>query len=102
MAWQWSHTQEAYEKAYADLHKMGVRKLAEIYAEWLMHFRDEEDMGWTHNRYVMARREARHLMRHGKDIVADQIWDWASEARTCDNGGHNLWMCPHGCGCHCV
>jgi hypothetical protein len=99
MAWEWSHSQEAYDKAYADLHKMGVCKLAVIYAEWHMELNEE---AWVEARYVEARREARRLMRHGKDIVADMIWEWACEARTCDNGGHHLWMCPHGCGCHCV
>jgi len=78
---------------------MGVCKLAVIYAEWHMELNEDE---WVESRYKEARREARRLMRHGKDVVADMIWGWASEARTCDNGGHNLWMCPHGCGCHCV
>jgi len=35
-------------------------------------------------------------------VLADFIWEQASEYATCDNGGFNAWMCPSGCGCHCV
>ena len=34
MAWSWSHSQEAYDKAHANLGKKSTGFPAECYAEW--------------------------------------------------------------------
>jgi hypothetical protein len=53
-----------------------------------------------------SERRYERALKHAKtmpdDVLADFIWEKASEFATCDNGGFGAWMCPHGCGPHCV
>ena len=32
-----------------------------------------------------------------KDVLVGEVWDYAENARRCDNGGWNAYMCPAGC-----
>ena len=48
----------------------------------------------TDGRYDFIALEARNDV---KERIADYVWKRASEQRTCENGGFNPWMCPHGC-----
>lgn len=113
MAWSWSHTQEAYEIARYNLGRLKKGELNTIYSEWRVHLHEEEikrkegeafdndeelEIEFTHEQMMKmfedTKREARKIPH---DILADQIWEWASEASTCDNGGWNAWVCPDGC-----
>lgn len=99
MAWSWSHTDTAYNAARENLHDLPLTDLHVIYAEWrasqfgTKHF-DPVCPGHDSRRYWDA---LRHAVDLPGDVLADIIWDWSSEYATCDNGGWNAWVCPHGC-----
>lgn len=88
MAWEWSHTNEAYDNAYQQVCAQDSAWLEVVYAEW------QVADGWDEERYEAALSEAAILT---DDVLADYIWEKMSEQRTCDNGGHNAWCCPDGC-----
>lgn len=97
MAWSWSHTLEAYEYARSQIQDLGRENLEMIYAEWMAaEATDEEGSEPVFNseKYDTALSRARYLP---DDMLADHIWDRASEAATCDNGGFRAWACPWGC-----
>jgi hypothetical protein len=103
MAWSWSHTNEAYANAEENLRSMPKEKLEIIFAEWRAAQGKGgiiEDCGnFDERKYTRALAYAKTL---DDETLADFIWERASEAATCDNGGFEAWMCPSGCGCHCV
>lgn len=92
MAWEWSHTNEAYDNARKNLAELPTETLAEIAAE--IDERDGLDVGLlgTLKDHALER-----LGREGREGVVEEIWDFAENQSTCDNGGHNAWVCPHGC-----
>ena len=90
MAWSWSHTNEAYENAFKNLTEKPKEWLVEVYAEWLTDFGSED---WE----VQHIRHTCHGNALSWDVLVDFIWEKAEEKATCDNGGHNAWMCPEGC-----
>ena len=103
MAWSWSHSQEAYENARENLSTLDRETLEIIFAEWRA---AQGKGGIIHNHNHFHQRKYDRALKHAKtlpdDVLADFIWEQASEFATCDNGGFNAWMCPSGCGCHCV
>ncbi len=113
MAWEWSHSQEAYQSARDNLSLLSPERLAEIWSEWKALSSSEHSCGGFHSgRYEKALKQARKRIRRGyRDELESVVFDWASSSRqigsnwygrTCDNGGFNAWMCPFGCGCHTV
>lgn len=110
MAWSWSHTANAYDAARQNLEAMPLEKLEVIFAEWraaqgkggIIHDSDS----FNEKKYNRALAHAKSLSKLGTGFAHEQlvefIWEKASEAATCDNGGFLAWMCPSGCGCHCV
>src|SRR5262245_48025360 len=93
MAWEWSHTPEAYSDAYENLGKLPHGELAVIWAEW---------RAWDGNSFApQLKRGYKSRLREAKrlpaDILADSIWEKAEELRTCENGGWDAWVCPFGC-----
>lgn len=102
MAWEWSHTAEAYDNAHENVRKLDPETLAVIYAEWRVTTSGPRGRFCT-ERYPLALLGARNrIARLGADYVADVIFEWMSEQALCENGGHFAWACPHGCGCHMV
>ena len=106
MAWEWSHTQRAYDEAQDNTNGLPVRILREIYAEWKTKYHvsslGEDEIcpgGWHDPTYDKALREARSL---SAEALADYVWSMAKKQRTCDNGGHLAWLCPYGCRAHCI
>lgn len=105
MAWSWSHTEQAYASARANLGELPVQTLREIWAEWLStdtgyDHPDSDHSGFSPALYDDSLARIKDLPA---DVLADSIWEQASEQQaTCDDGGYNAWMCPHGCGPHCV
>lgn len=79
MAWEWSHTPEAYYNACDNLHKKYRRFLRECAIEWAEHEGVKPPPASV-----------------DKDALADHVWDKAEKQRTCDNGGFNAWVCQSG------
>lgn len=106
MAWTWSHSAEAYAVARHNLGNLSRETLCEILAEWNATDTCDDGYGVSASDMDVERfeREQATLVASplGPDDLADAIWDLASEQATCDNGGFEAWMCPHGCGCHTV
>ena len=103
MAWEWSHTQEAYDNALNNLDNFETDELLTIASEWAAW--DGED-GFDEGKYYKALKDLRNRrsrlvkrnMTHGfREGLIDDIWNHMSEFRTSDNGGYNAWACPYGC-----
>ena len=103
MAWSWSHTADGLRHAYENLGKLSKETLCEIFAEWRAaqgkHGIVSDSNHFDQRKYERALAYANKL---DHDTLVDFIWEKAEEAATCDNGGFELWMCPSGCGPHCV
>lgn len=98
MAWSWSHTNEAYANAQANLEELPLETLRVIEAEWRARRTDE--FGWNSEFSVAKYNKAMAAIKrenYSAQILAESIWEKASEQATCDNGGYNAWMCPFGC-----
>lgn len=111
MAWEWSHTPEAYEKGRKNLAKQSISDLLVIKAEWEATTWEDEDI--SQGPYLdtdifnkaMTRLQATYRMARRADVsittlkeqYANEIWEKAEELRTCTNGGHEAWVCPYGC-----
>jgi hypothetical protein len=104
MAWSWSHTEEAYANAERNLRALPKTELEIIYAEWRAAqgkhgVVDTTDPAFNERKYARALKHAKTLE---DDVLADFVWARAEELATCDTGGFEAWMCPHGCGPHRV
>lgn len=100
MAWEWSHTGEAYENARANMQDMDPTELRIIWAEWkAAEPRGDGGFGLNTGRYETALAEAQVL---GPVRLAADIWRQMEAVRTCTNGGHYAYTCPFGCTMHLV
>ncbi len=111
MAWEWSHTQEAYEKGRKNLAKKSITELLVIRAEWEATTWEDKDTFQGPNLDIdkynktIERLQALYKMARRSDVdiktlkeqYANEIWEKAEELRTCTNGGHEAWVCPYGC-----
>ena len=102
MAWGWGHTPEAYSAAYNNLHSLDRDTLCIIMAEWDMEIFNEGEYDKYDERLAFLTGDELETC----ETLADKIWLQCSEeqkingtwyGRTCDNGGFNAWVCPHGC-----
>lgn len=94
-AWEWSHTQEAYQNVYNNIMALPKEELEVVFAE--IKAKADPAMvegGFDSNAYEEALAQASALPQ---DVLADAVWQFASEQRTSDNGGWNAWICPSGC-----
>lgn len=110
MAWEWSHTDNAYQsieqqlQAMADLATVGDMDVANwlyvCWSEWVASdWREcngstDLDLRKYAIALTRAKRQAKEL---GFCKLADDIWNWSTELRTCTNGGWEAWLCPFGC-----
>ena len=101
MAWEWSHTQEAYDNARKQLDIQTPQFLIVCWAEWRTHEREQQEaVSNSHRwmkRYDRYHRTAESLWNQNPESVVEFVWEKMSEQRTCDNGGHRAWCCPEGC-----
>ncbi len=99
MAWEWSHTAEAYDNARSNVADLPKRQLLEILREWA--YQDRETAGTLRTRNGSKRvagfRLPNGIRRLTRDVLADLVWTRAEEHRTCTNGGHAAYVCPDGC-----
>lgn len=111
MAWEWSHTVEAYQNARNNLAQLDRGTLEIIYAEWRAN-QTRHSAGvpqciidgngvFDERRYSRALNST-HLKTMPLDILIETIWEWVEQYRTCSNGGWECYLCPYGCGPHCV
>jgi hypothetical protein len=89
MAWEANITIEGYEAAKANLYEMKRDKVEIIFAE--QKAEDSED--WD-TAYESALKQAQNLDEH---ILFSDVWDFAENQNTADNGGFDFWLCPYGC-----
>jgi hypothetical protein len=103
MAWEWSHTAEAYDTIRARLERMPREALNVLFAEWRA---SQERPGETIGHNFNERRYARALAWISRpdalpdDVLVDWIWERMADYRTCTNGGFEAYACPYGCGPH--
>jgi len=113
MAWQWSHSDEAYATVEKQLHDKAEKAdkgntdeaewLCVVWAEWMASNWKEhlEDVDLDSERYVSELDKAKKLAEEfGYDELATAIWQRSSNWATCTNGGWAAHMCPFGCHCH--
>ncbi|MFA5489304.1 MAG: hypothetical protein WC284_08810 [Candidimonas sp.] len=97
MAWEWSHTSEAYSYAYENLESMDRDFLEDAYAEIKATAKDKHGVYGSDldmDEYEKALKWAKSMPF---DVLVDFIWNFAEEYKTADNGGFNAYMCPYGC-----
>jgi len=101
MTWEWSHTAEAYRDAEINLRNMPIDELRVIWAEWKATFGCDIsfDPQFCPDTYPEALTESQDMTA---EQLANDIWERASELRSCTNGGNEAYMCPYGCGPHMV
>lgn len=99
MAWEWSHTDDAYRGAARQVERLPRRELLVILREWAYY--DREVRGTIRHRHG-ARRPAgfrlpNGLARLSQPMLAELVWQRAEEHRTCTTGGRAAYTCPYGC-----
>lgn len=111
MAWEWSHTNEAYHAAERNLRKQSLKWLRVVYCEWAANSPrkpyDPDDEDYESGFDIKVYNETLAHLKKGKpsltkEELADYIWERMSDQSTCENGGFEAWACPFGCGCHLI
>lgn len=102
MAWNWSHTQQAYDNAYKNLSELPNDDLIIIWSEIKSYNLNEYNLiSFDEDLYNEKIKECKQIINNlsgNMEPIIDDIWQFASEElRTCDNGGFNAWLCPYGC-----
>lgn len=92
MAWEWSHTPEAYAYAQDRVSRLTKRVLLEILGEWQYHDQNHAD-----DDTVPSFDLPTHVRKLHRDTLVDLVWSRAEEHRTCTNGGWECYVCPDGC-----
>jgi hypothetical protein len=89
MTWEWSHTPEAYADAEQNLRNLPIDELRIIWAEWCAASRDEWG-NWDCNEFdsYAFHKYLNHAEGLSAEALVRDIWDRASELRSCTNGGH--------------
>jgi hypothetical protein len=104
MSWSWSHTDEAYNNACANMANLPRKERNIIAAEWIaaiphpkhgIHFHAE----FNEKKYDKALK--RVSLWDGSQINV-YIWNKMRAYATCTNGGFEAYCCPFGCGPHLV
>lgn len=101
MAWEWSHTDEAYSNAREQVEALPRAELLTILREWAYH--DREQAGRLRGRAIGPSGRVRGfrlpagMRRLTADVLVDLIWSRMEEQRTCTNGGWAAYCCPDGC-----
>lgn len=97
MSWEWSHTEGGLENARNNLEQEPIEELQVMWAEIYATREKTRFTGFPEfrrNRYPKCLEYAKKLPA---DILADSIWEFMEELRTCENGGYRLYACPYGC-----
>jgi len=107
MAWQWSHTPEAYSNVEANIKAKPREWLEVVFAEWRAS-QNKRGIPPRTGTHKFNERKYNRALAYAKrpDITAEWlaefIWQMTQDLATCTNGGWEAWCCPFGCGCHTV
>jgi hypothetical protein len=104
MAWEWSHTDEAYFNAEQNMRGQSTEWLQEVLSEILANKTSEGSPLTEHfkaaEREIATAKNA-HILNDTMDEwsieLATKIWEFAEGQATCNNGGFEAWCCPFGC-----
>ncbi len=99
MAWEWSHSSDAYENARANLDKREREWLEVVYAEWEACEDENAVCARLTDQYDAKLVEAKGMSEWE---LRNYIWDRMERFRLCTNGGHKAYGCPFGCPIHHV
>lgn len=103
MAWSWSHSNEGVDNAEANLRALPKETLEIIFAEWRA---AQSKGGIIEDCNAFDERKYNRALIHAKKLddgfIAASCACCQMKSATCDNGGHEAWLCPSGCGCHTV
>ena len=103
MAWEWSHSQEAYDFAREFLQeKIAFTALVEIAAEWDVHAHCEVNDDAPAFDHELFNARVAEYKGYSQEDLAGLVWGKMEQLRTATNGGHALWGCPYGCKCHWI
>ncbi len=95
MAWEWSHSVEAYEAVRLNIGDLSRDDLREIYAEWRAN--DGHDDNSFDEEIHSATLQAIADNKTSSRALAGTIYNFARDQATCNNGGFEAWVCPFGC-----
>lgn len=101
MAWEWSHTDDAYADARAQVQQLPRETLLTVLREWTYH--DREAAGRLRGPAIGPSGRVRGfrlppgVRRLRRETLADLVWERAEAHRTCSNGGWEAYICPDGC-----
>ena len=90
MAWEWSHTSEAYENARLNVEQLPRETLLTVLREW------------AYDDRVQAGRRKSFRLPAGvpqldTGLLVEKVWARTEELSLCDNRGFRCWICPNGC-----
>lgn len=95
MAWEWSHSPEAYSNARDNLHAESREFLEVAFAE--VKASKPQEYGGHDLDLAEYEKQLEFAKTLASETLADAIWEFAEQHRTCENGGHEAHVCPHGC-----
>ena len=93
--WEFSHSEEAYADLEENIYSQDRKWLETVYAE----IQAIENGELNQKKYKLELKTASNL---SNDALAEAIFEWTMQDRTCDNGGFNAYCCPFRCECHMV
>lgn len=112
MAWEWSHTVEAYQNVRDNILSIGEKAdngnteaqewIREVWCEWESHNPDADDAdheGYSPLLYVQAKQADVNLSYSEMAYIVSHR---AERQALCEKGGHKAWACPYGCMCHLI
>lgn len=107
MAWEWSHTADAYAAAARNVRRLPRAALLEVLGEWRYEDQDrawqaaERDLDGPEEHDVrpadMTDFDTADLAGVPTDVLADQVWSRMADYATCTTGGWAAYCCPDGC-----
>jgi hypothetical protein len=121
--WEWSYTPEAEGYAREQLEKFSRETLLEIAEEWKTKINEKAEDEYTQKEDDLEEGETLppfeapctldfsevikddegEMQVYTNSMLSDWIWEQAESwkhGRSCSNGGHEVYVCPHGC--HCI
>lgn len=102
MAWEWSHSYEAYDNVRENIHNKVEKdreEMEEVWGEWYAYFLERYMEVPFLDSIEAGRKTAEGLSNYD---LAETIWKLSEAQSICENGGFEAWICPYGCGCHMV
>lgn len=97
MSWSWSHTEDGIANVMNAIAELDDETLATVYAEWSSAQIVNGDYVHLEERYDAALEQGRMLAHNMRPELVEFVQDKTCQHSTCDNGGFEAHICPHGC-----